>query len=234
MQICPCSRPHKTRQPLRLAAAFALGIGLLAGARAEDTSSTPSASAQAVDLSKDRVLFLIGYSHLDTEWCWNYPQGPSPNLFRNTLHENFDLFEKYPGYVFNWTGANRYRFMKEYYPADYARLKKYIAKGRWIPNGSSLEEGDVCIPSPESIIRQVMYGNQFFRREFGTSSNEFMLPDCFGFPASLPTLLTHCGITGFSTQKLTWGSAVGIPFNVGRWTGPDGSFDHCGIERRGL
>ena len=36
-------------------------------------------------------------------------------------------------------------------------------------------------------------------------------------------ILTHGGIKGFSTQKLTWGSAVGIPFNVGVWTGPDGS-----------
>jgi alpha-mannosidase len=49
-----------------------------------------------------------------------------------------------------------------------------------------------------------------------------MLPDCFGFPASLPSILAHCGIRGFSTQKLSWGSAVGIPFNIGSWTGPDG------------
>jgi alpha-mannosidase len=50
-----------------------------------------------------------------------------------------------------------------------------------------------------------------------------MLPDCFGFPASLPEILNHGGIRGFSTQKLTWGSAVGIPFKVGTWVGPDGS-----------
>ncbi|MCA9294529.1 MAG: hypothetical protein KDA20_12020, partial [Phycisphaerales bacterium] len=31
----------------------------------------------------------------------------------------------------------------------------------------------------------------------------------------------HCGLLGFSTQKLTWGSAVGIPFEVGLWVGPD-------------
>lgn len=49
-----------------------------------------------------------------------------------------------------------------------------------------------------------------------------MLPDCFGFPASLPSIWAHAGLKGFSTQKLTWGSAVGIPFNVGVWEGPDG------------
>ena len=60
-------------------------------------------------------------------------------------------------------------------------------------------------------------------RELGTTSAEFMLPDSFGFPSSLPSILAHMGIRGFSTQKLTWGSAVGIPFNVGLWEGPDGA-----------
>ena len=86
-----------------------------------------------------------------------------------------------------------------------------------------MDEGDVLIPSAESIIRQILYGNDFFRTEFGKESDDYMLPDCFGFPAYFPTVLSHCGIKGFSTQKLTWRSAVGVPFNVGVWEGPDGS-----------
>ncbi len=168
-------------------------------------------------------LYVVGYSHLDTQWCWTYPQVVR-EFIPNTLHENFALFEKYPNYVFNWTGTNRYRFIKDYYPEDYAKLKEYIKKGRWFTAGSSVEEGDVNSPSEESLIRQVMYGNQFSRREFGTESSEYMLPDCFGFPASLPSILAHCGLKGFSTQKLSWGSAMGIPFNVGRWVGPDGKY----------
>src|SRR5262249_54860080 len=69
----------------------------------------------------------------------------------------------------------------------------------------------------------------------GKASVEYMLPDCFGFPSSLPSILAHSGVKGFSTQKLTWGSAArvggpdspehtppGIPFNVGLWEAPDG------------
>jgi alpha-mannosidase len=91
-------------------------------------------------------------------------------------------------------------------------------------SGSSVDEGDVNVPSPESIIRQVLYGNRFMEREFGKISQDYMLPDCFGFPASVPSAWAHAGLKGFSTQKLTWGSAVGIPFKVGRWYGPDGNF----------
>jgi alpha-mannosidase len=179
-----------------------------------------------VDLTKVPTLYEIGYSHLDTEWCWTYPQVIN-EFVKNTLDENFALFDKYPDYVFNWTGANRYKFIKEYYPDRYAKLKKYVAQGRWVNTGSSLEEGDVCIPSEESIIRHVLYGNEFFKKEFNSASTDFILPDCFGFPASLPSILAHCGLNGFSTQKLSWGSGErtmgvdGIPFNLGVWVGPD-------------
>src|SRR5258708_4001919 len=151
------------------------------------------------------------------------------------MSENFDLFKKYPHYNFNFSGANRYRMMKEYYPGDFLKLKNYVAAGRWFPAGSSMEESDVNSPSAESIFRQVLYGNEFFHREFGKASAEYMLTDCFGFPASLPSILAHSGIRGFSTQKLTWGSSapaggpdsvertpLGTPFNVGIWEGPDG------------
>src|ERR1700721_4838786 len=70
-----------------------------------------------------------------------------------------------------------------------------------------------------------------------------MLPECFGFPASLPTILAHAGVKGFSTQKLVWGSSAngggpeslentpeGTPFNVGVWVGPDGETVLAGLN----
>src|SRR5919107_305526 len=165
----------------------------------------------APDLSKEPTLYVVGYAHLDTQWRWEYPQVINEFL-PATMRDNFALFEKYPNYVFNFTGANRYRLMKEYWPEDYARLKAYVAAGRWFPAGSSMDEGDPNNASAESII-----------------------PDSFGFPASLPSILAHLGLRGFSTQKLYWKSAArvggplspeqtpeGIPFNVGVWAGPDG------------
>lgn len=175
-----------------------------------------------LDLSQQPTLFEVGYSHLDTEWRWGYPQVISEFL-PNTVRENLRLFEKYPHYVFNWTGAGRYQLIQEYHPADFEKIRQEVAAGRWWPNGSSWEENDVNVPSSESLVRQLLLGHEFFKKEFGTESDDYMLPDCFGFPASLPSVLAHCGIRGFSTQKLTWGSAVGIPFNVGQWVGPDGN-----------
>jgi alpha-mannosidase len=203
----------------------ALILACVASARASDPP----------DLTKEPTLYVVGYAHLDTQWRWEYPQTINEFL-PHTMRDNFALFEKYPHYIFNFSGANRYRMMREYYPADYAKLQEWVRKGRWFPAGSSMEESDVNSPSAESIIRQVLYGSAYFRRELGRGSAEYMLPDCFGFPASLPSILHHMGVVGFSTQKLTWGSSapvggpdspektpVGTPFNVGVWEGPDGS-----------
>jgi alpha-mannosidase len=195
-----------------------------------------SQTMKAPDIAKSPTLYVVPYAHLDTQWRWEFPQTISEYLLK-TMRVNFEYIDKYPHYVFNWTGANRYRLMKEYFPADYARLRQYVADGRWYPAGSSIEEGDVNLPSAEGIFRQILYGNEYFRKDFGKASSEYMLPDCFGFPASLPSILAHAGVKGFSTQKLSaqWQPSPkvggidspeqtpeGIPFNVGVWVGPDG------------
>lgn len=181
----------------------------------------------APDLTKQPALYVVGYAHLDTQWRWEYPRTIGEFLPR-TLHENSALFEKYPHYIFNFSGANRYRMMKEYYPADYEKLRQYVKAGRWFPAGSSMEESDVNSPSAESIIRQILYGANYFRHEFGRTSAEYMLPDCFGFPASLPSILAHMGLKGFSTQKLTWGSSA--PVGGDATTAPAMSAARRGIE----
>lgn len=225
------------QKPLRQATmrTAALATVLVAFATAPNASpnngksaSKPASKSASVnnkvkkrDFSKGNTLYVVPYAHLDTQWRWAYPQ-VIREYIANTLHDNFALLEKYPNYVFNFSGSRRYEMMKEYYPAEYERLKGYVKEGRWFPCGSSVDEGDANVPSGESLVRHVLYGNRYFKKEFGVASHEFMLPDCFGFPYALPSILVHCGVKGFSTQKLTWGSSAGIPFKVGRWIGPDG------------
>jgi len=184
-------------------------------------TAQPLATRQKYDISKEKVLYTIGYAHLDTEWNWEYPATINQYIW-NTMADNFKLFEKYPDYVFNFTGSRRYKMMKEYYPESFKKVAGYINQGRWFVSGSSVDEGEVNISSSESVLRQVLYGNLFFRREFNKESVDYMLPDCFGFVATMPSVWSHAGLLGFSTQKLTWRSANGVPFNVGLWEGPDG------------
>ena len=189
-----------------------IGLTVLFGpVRSQDGSS-----------AKTKALHVIGTAHFDTQWQWTI-QTSINEYIPNTFNDNFKLFEKYPDYKFSFEGAIKYMLMKEYYPEAWQKMKEYIAAGRWNICGSSLDATDVNISSPEAVIRTILIGQDYYKKEFGVKSYDIFLPDCFGFGYALPTIMRHCGLSGFSTQKLTWGAPFGVPFDIGTWTGVDGS-----------
>ena len=106
-------------------------------------------------------------------------------------------------------------------------MKKFIEEGRWHIAGSSWEASDVLVPSVEASIRNIMLGQTYYRQEFGKEGTDIFLPDCFGFGWTLPTIAAHCGLIGFSSQKLDWRNHPFYgkskhPFTIGLWKGIDG------------
>ena len=179
----------------------------------------------------DKKIYTIATAHLDTVWNWDFEHVINVCL-KETLEQNFKYFEQYPEYRFNFEGAYRYELFEEYYPEKFEQLKKYIDAGKWNVTGSCYENGDVNIPSPESMFRNVIYGNLYFERKFGKRSNDIFLPDCFGFGWALPAIAEHAGLKGFSTQKLTWGSAYGVPFDIGLWYGSNGKAIYASLDAK--
>ena len=173
------------------------------------------------DMAKKKV-YAVATSHLDTVWSWDLEE-TIREYIKATLLENFHLFENYKSYKFSFEGSYRYELMEEYYPELFEKMKNYIEEGRWNVCGSAFENGDVNVPSPEALFRNILYGNRYFEKTFGKKSNDIFLPDCFGFGWALPSVMHHANLKGFTTQKLTWGSAYGMPFNIGRWRGVDGN-----------
>ena len=171
----------------------------------------------------EKRIYTCATAHLDTIWNWDL-EHTITNCLYNTLAGNFELFEKYKDYKFNFEGSYRYELFEEYYPEYFEKLKKYIDEGRWNVTGSAFENGDVNVPSPEALFRNILYGNGYFRKAFGKTSKEIYLPDCFGFGYALPSIIRHGNLLGFTTQKLTWGSAYGTPFDIGKWYGVDGNY----------
>jgi len=107
---------------------FFLGLFAAGNSPAADANNPP-------DPTKDPTVYWVAYSHLDTQWRWTYPQVIS-QFIPGTVLTNAALISKYPNYVFNWTGANRYRLLKEYYPPIYSVLSNLVKQGRWFPAGS--------------------------------------------------------------------------------------------------
>ncbi|MCD7796202.1 MAG: hypothetical protein LUG95_00825 [Clostridiales bacterium] len=176
-----------------------------------------------------KKIYTVVTAHLDTVWSWDFETTVSEYIY-NTLVDNFKLFEKYPTYTFSFEGTYRYELMQEYYPELFGKLKEYVKSGRWNVCGSSFENGDVNVPSPEALFRNILFGNSYFDKTFGKRSVDIYLPDCFGFGWALPSIANHANLMDFTTQKLAWGSAYGVPFDIGRWQGVDGKEIYASIN----
>ncbi len=189
----------------------------------ETAPTTPPAPP---DIERRPRLYVVALSHLDTQWRWTVRETAAAFLPR-TVRENEDRFARFPHYRLNFEGAYRYRLLADCHPALFEVVRTRVAEGRWFPSGAAWEAFDTNLPAPESIVRQILHGTRYLERAVGRAGRDLFLPDCFGFSQALPTLGAHCGIVGFSSQKLRRGaemrSAFGVPFPFGLWVGPDGS-----------
>ncbi|MCC8073367.1 MAG: hypothetical protein LIO62_04500, partial [Clostridiales bacterium] len=176
-----------------------------------------------------KKIYTVATSHLDTIWSWDFETTVSKYIY-DTLVDNIALFKKYPTYTFSFEGAYRYELMEEYYPELFNEMSEYIRSGRWNVCGSAYENGDTNCPSPEALFRNILIGNSYFAEKFNKRSVDIYLPDCFGFGWALPSIAAHSNLKGFTSQKLAWGSAYGVPFDIGKWKGVDGSEIYASIN----
>ncbi|NMD46544.1 MAG: alpha-mannosidase, partial [Propionibacterium sp.] len=133
------------------------------------------------------------------------------------------LLEEHDDFVYAMSSAQQYAWIKEHRPEVYARVKQAVADGRFVPVGGMWVEADAVLPGGESLIRQFLYGQRFFRDEFGIECRGAWLPDSFGYSGALPQLLVGAGFEWFLTQKISWNERNTFPHSSFEWEGIDGS-----------
>ncbi|MBD3183965.1 alpha-mannosidase [Candidatus Poribacteria bacterium] len=166
-------------------------------------------------------LLLCGHSHIDTAWLW--PLRETHRKCGRTFSTVLNYMKEYPYYHFSQSQPQLYEFTKKYYPDVYEEIRKRVNEGLWEPVGATWVEQDSNVSSGESLVRQVLYGNRFFRKEFGIHSRTCWLPDAFGFCWSLPQILKKAGVDFFATTKIDWSQYSKFPYSLFNWQGIDGT-----------
>ena len=184
----------------------------------------------ALDYLRDRFkgqgkpgvnVTMLGHTHIDVAWLWRlrHTREKTARSF-STVNR---LMEKYPEYIFIQTQPQLYDYLKEDYPDIYAHIKRRVAEGRWEPSGAMWVECDCNLASGESIIRQILVGKNFFKKEFDYESEFLWLPDVFGYSWALPQILKKSGVNTFMTTKISWNDTNRLPYDTFIWRGMDGS-----------
>lgn len=166
-------------------------------------------------------LVLSGHSHIDTAWLW--PLRETRRKVGRTFSTALNLMDRYPEYNFSFSQPELYLYCKEYFPELYARIKRRVKEGRWEICGAPWVEPDSNLAGAESLVRQFLYGNRFFRKEFSVHTNIAWLPDAFGFPWSLPQIMHKCQVDTFVTTKIDWSMYTHFPYSMFNWQGVDGT-----------
>ena len=184
----------------------------------------------ALDYLRDRLkgqgkpgvnVTMLGHTHIDVAWLWRlrHTREKTARSF-STVNR---LMEKYPEYIFIQTQPQLYDYLKEDYPDIYEHIKRRVAEGRWEPSGAMWVECDCNLASGESIIRQILVGKNFFKKEFDYESEFLWLPDVFGYSWALPQILKKSGVNTFMTTKISWNDTNRLPYDTFIWRGMDGS-----------
>lgn len=165
-------------------------------------------------------LLVAGHSHIDVAWLWTIKEVVRKTA--RTFSNNLSLMDNYPDFKFSQSQAVLYDFMKKHYPDIFEKIKEKVKAGQWEVLGNAWVEADTNIASGESLIRQLLYGREFFLKEFGVESEVYSLPDCFGFTWALPQIIKRSGMKYFFTSKLTYNDTNEFPVSTFRWKSHSG------------
>jgi alpha-mannosidase len=166
-------------------------------------------------------LAVTGHAHIDLAWLW--PMDETRRKARRTFSTALALMDRYPELRFNQSSAQIYSFIEEDDPAMFEAIKRRVASGQWEPVGGMWVEPDMNMPTGESLVRQLLLGQRYFKKTFGRQHDTCWVPDCFGFTPALPQLLQQAGIPSFFTIKLTWSETNDFLNDLFWWEGLDGT-----------
>ncbi|MEV0224127.1 glycoside hydrolase family 38 C-terminal domain-containing protein [Streptomyces sp. NPDC050704] len=190
------------------------GTAAAARSRLEGVLSAPAVP------SAHRIS-AVGHAHIDSAWLW--PLRETVRKVARTTSNMTALLEDEPDFVFAMSQAQQWAWVKDHRPEVWARVKKAVADGRFVPAGGMWVESDTNMPGSEAMARQFVHGKRFFLDEFGIENDEAWLPDTFGFAAGLPQIIKAAGSKWLLTQKISWSQTNKFPHHTFQWEGIDGT-----------
>ncbi|HDN18133.1 MAG TPA: alpha-mannosidase [Candidatus Bathyarchaeota archaeon] len=166
-----------------------------------------------------KQIYLIGNAHIDPIWLWDWNEGLGEVV--KTFSDMASLLEETKGVYFTQGQMIFYLWVERSRPSLIKRIRKLVRKGRWEPVGGWIVEPDCNIPSGESFVRHILYGQRIAKRLFGKYCNVSFNPDSFGHNASLPQLLSKGGFKYYVFMRPHPHEKNTPQFFM--WRSPDGS-----------
>jgi alpha-mannosidase len=170
---------------------------------------------------KQRRFNLLGHAHLDMAWLWTTDE--TYEVAERTFKSVLNLQQDFPALTFGHTSPALYEWIEHNRPELFKLIQDAVKSKRWEILGGMWVEPETNLVCGESLIRQLIYGQQYYQEKFGEIAKVAWLPDSFGFTWQLPQIMQQCGIEYFVTGKLHWNDTTKFPHGCFWWESPDGT-----------
>ena len=170
---------------------------------------------------KQRCFHLLGHAHLDMAWLWTTDE--TYEVAERTFKSVLNLQQDFPALTFGHTSPALYQWIEINRPQLLEQIQDAVRLNKWEILGGMWIEPETNLVGGESLIRQLLYGQEYYRDKFGKLCQVAWLPDSFGFTWQLPQIMQQCGIEYFVTGKLHWNDTTEFPHGCFWWESPDGT-----------
>ena len=167
------------------------------------------------------MVALIGNAHIDPVWLWQWREGF--HEVKATFRSALDRMHENPDFVFTCACACYYQWVEENDPEMFAEIQQRVAQGRWGIVGGMWIQPDMNIPSGESLVRQTLLSQRYFREKFGKTATVGYNVDTFGHNAMTPEILQKAGMNAYVWMRPGAAENGNIPDGPMLWTGLDGT-----------
>lgn len=184
-------------------------------------AKTLTEGLKAIPHKATAMVKFVGQAHIDTAWLW--PLKETVRKCGKTFSNTIALMEKYPEYIFAFSQPQLFAYTEEFYPELFEKVRQRVLEGRIELVGNAWVEMDTNVPSGEALVRQLLYGRQYYLDKFGKASRVFWMPDVFGYSWALPQIMKRSGVDYFFTSKLVNNDTNNFPHSLFMWQGVDGT-----------
>ena len=171
-------------------------------------------------MTRRKRIHMVCNAHIDPVWLWHWEDGLTETL--STFRIAAEFCEKHEDFVFNHNESLLYRWVEEYEPHLFQRIRKLIRKGRWHISGGAYIQPDVNNVSGESHIRHYLVGRKYFEEKFNSYPKTAYNFDPFGHGEGFPQILRGCGMSHYVFCRPGHGT-YDLPVGIFRWRDRSGN-----------
>jgi len=171
---------------------FLRACGLVLGAFSTGAAASVAAAEAASGDADSRTFHIMPHSHIDVEWYWTFATGRE--WTKEILDQALRLLRRDPEFRFS---QDQVLLLQSYWESLDAEgrsfLRQMVREGRFAVLGGTYVQPEVAEPSGESLVRQILLGQQWLMKTLGVGARCGWFIDTFGQIPQLPQILRRAG-----------------------------------------